>query len=209
MTQPSDPEPTVWDLIEAIAASDLGEADRLLDAAPDLAIGRLEEGASRQQATAYFRPALGRHLYAGDTPLHVAAAAWRPDLLRRLLAAGADVMARNRRGATPLHDAASGDPDAARWDPAAQSEAIAILVAAGADLNAADHNGATPLHRAIRTRCAAATDALLGHGADPAIRTRNGSTAETLASVSSGRGGSGSPRAKDQQARIIARLRRR
>jgi ankyrin repeat protein len=200
------PEPTVRDLIDAIASGDLAGAVRLLDAAPHLGCGQLAAGARREEATEHFLPTLGRYLYEGDTPLHVAAAAWRTDLLRRLIAGGADPMARNRMGSTPLHAAASGDPASARWDPAAQAKAIEVLVAAGADPNAADNNGSTPLHKAVRTRCAAAVEALLKLGADPGIRTRNGSTPETLAQVTSGRGGSGSPQAKAQQTSIVELL---
>ena len=204
-----DTGPSVRDLIEAIAAADPAAALRLIDNDPSLAAQHLSSGATRAEPRANFLPSLGRHLYAGDTPLHVAAAAARPDLLRRLIAAGADTAAKNRLGASPLHAAASGNPDSPRWDPDAQAEAIAVLLSAGADPNGADNNGTTPLHRAIRTRCAAAVEALLNGGADPAIRTRNGSTPMRLASVSSGRGGSGSPNAKAQQARILDLLERR
>ncbi len=194
------------DLMASIAGGDEAGAERRLQEQPGLATGQLAEGASRQASTANFLPGIEAYLYAGDTPLHAAAAARSVRLLRRLLEAGADVAARNRRGATPLHYAATGNPDSPRWDPAGQAQAIAMLVAAGADPNAADKNGTTPLHRAIRTRCAAATEALLRAGADRALRTRNGSTPLRLAGVTSGRGGSGSPRAKAEQARIRALL---
>ena len=199
-------KPALRDLMDAIAAGATAEAGQLLDAQPQLAAASMSEGATRQTARANFLAALGCYVYAGDTALHVAAAAWSPELLRRLIDAGADPTARNRRGAGPLHYAASGNPDSARWDPDAQARAIAVLVAAGADPNAADANGTTPLHRAIRTRCAAAVEALLRAGADPSVRTRNGSTCERLASVASGRGGAGSPAAKSQQARILELL---
>jgi hypothetical protein len=195
-------------LMEVIGGGDAAEALRLLDATPALAAEQLGEGATRRSATDNFLPGLARYLYAGDSPLHIAAAAWRPELLRRLIAAGARVDCRNRRGATPLHDAASGNPESARWNPGAQSETITALIDAGADPNAADDNGSTPLRKAIRTRCAAAAEALLRGGADPAMRTRNGSTAQRLASVSSGRGGCGSPRAKAQQSQILELLAR-
>jgi hypothetical protein len=200
--------PSVRELLEAIARGDAAEAQRLLDATPSLATEQLSQGATRQNAASYFVPALGCYLNEGDTPLHIAAAAWRADLLRDLIARGAQVMARNRLGATPLHHAANGNPQSARWDPGAQSEAIGVLIAAGADPNAPDNNGSTPLHKAIRTRCATATEALLSGGADPTLRTRNGSTPERLASVTSGRGGSGSLAAKAQQAQILELLQR-
>ena len=192
--------------MQAIAGDDLAEPLRLLNATPNLATERLTDGATRQNPMTHFLPMLGVYLYEGDTPLHVAAAAWRPEMLRRLVAAGAKVMSSNRRGATPLHYAASGNPDSARWNPEAQCAAIGVLIDAGADPNAADNNGSTPLHGAIRTRCAAAVEALIRGGADPTLSTRNGTTPHRLASISSGRGGSGSPRAKEQQAEILQLL---
>jgi hypothetical protein len=200
------PAVSVREFMEAIAGDDDALPLRLLDAMPSLATQELPDGATRQNPTQHYLATLGRYLYEGDTPLHVAAAAWRPEMLRRLVAAGANARSSNRRGATPLHYAASGNPDSARWRPTEQCEAISALIDAGADPNAADKNGSTPLHKAIRTRCAAATEALLARGADPTIRTRNGTTLHRLASVSSGRGGSGSPRAREQQSQILRLL---
>src|SRR5262245_11160715 len=97
------PAPTVRDLVAAIASGDEAEAMQLLDAAPHLARGKLADGATRQHATANFYPAIECYLYAGDTPLHAAAAAWSRGLIRVLTAGGADVGARNRRGATAMH----------------------------------------------------------------------------------------------------------
>ena len=53
-------------------------------------------------------------LYVGDTPLHVAAVAPRPDAVRALITVGADVRATNRRRATPLHYACDPRPDSDR-----------------------------------------------------------------------------------------------
>ena len=82
---------------------------------------------------------------------------------------------------------------------------IACLIAAGADPNAADLGGTTPLHRAVRNRCAAAVAALLDGGADVRRKNKRGSTAAQLATRNTGRGGTGAPEAKAQQA-DIARL---
>jgi len=123
-----------------------------------------------------------------------------------LLAMGAGVDARNRRGAEPLHYAADGSPGSDSWNPAAQAAVIAALIAAGADPNATDTSGVAPLHRAVRTRCSAAVRALLDGGADPRLPNRSGSTPLKLATRPTGRGGSGSPDAKAQQAEIVAIL---
>ena len=105
----------------------------------------------------------------------MAAAARRLAIANRLLAAGAIVRAKNRRGAEPLHYAVDGGPGNPAWDPAAQVAMIETLLAAGADPNATDKGGVTPLHRAVRNRCADAVRALLEGGADPRRSNGNGS----------------------------------
>jgi hypothetical protein len=61
----------------------------------------------------------------------------------------------------------------------------------------------TPLHRAVRTRCAAAVEALLARGANPRLRNKGGSTPPDLAGLTTGRGGSGTAAAKEQQREIL------
>jgi ankyrin repeat protein len=123
-----------------------------------------------------------------------------------LLAAGANVHAKNRRGAEPLHYAADGLPGSRAWNPQAQKAIIACLILAGADPNAVDRNGATPLHRAVRTRCAAAVQALLEGGANLRATNNSGSTPMLLATRNTGRGGAGSVEAKAQQEQIVRLL---
>jgi hypothetical protein len=193
--------------VAAILADDIAAVGRQLTAAPDLATAAFQTGAERQSPENYFLPEIERYIYAGDTALHIAAAAYRPPIVQVLLTAGADVRARNRRGAEPLHAAAVGNPNADRWNAQAQVETIICLIAAGADPNATDKDGATPLHRAVRTRCAAAVRALVAHGADPMLRNKGGSTPLALARVTSGwSGGAGTPAARAEQADIIAYL---
>jgi hypothetical protein len=56
-------------------------------------------------------------IYAGDTALHLAAAGYRLEIIRLLLAAGADPnAASNHRRSTPLHYAADGFLDSPEWD---------------------------------------------------------------------------------------------
>lgn len=152
---------------------------------------------------------LEHYVYAGDTALHIAAAGYREDLARDLVRAGADVNAPNRRGARPLHYAADGVPGSATWNPEAQAATVACLIEAGADPNALDKSGVAPLHRAVRTRCAAAVSALLDGGADAQLKNKRGSSPLKLATLTTGRGGSGSPDAKAQQAQILRILEQR
>jgi ankyrin repeat protein len=193
-------------LIRAIAAGDDTRATELLAASPSLAKARVERGATRQESTEYFLDEIGHCVYAGDTALHIAAASNQPAIARALVAAGADVHAKNRRGAQPLHYAADSHPGATNWDPDAQAVTIAYLIEAGADPNATDNSGVAPLHRAVRTRGAAAVHALLDGGADPRRPNRNGSTPLALATQNTGRGGTGSPESKAEQLEILRLL---
>jgi Ankyrin repeats (3 copies)/Ankyrin repeat len=193
-------------LFRAIAAHDRPEIARLLDPSLGLASRPIRVAASRQDPDTYFLAAIRRYAYAGDTALHIAAAAYERELAESLVAAGADVRARNRRGAEPLHYAADGSPGAEYWDPGAQIEVIAGLIAAGADPNAMDKSGVAPLHRAVRTRSSAAVSALIENGADPRLQNKRGSTPLHLAVQNTGRSSSGSEAAKDEQARVITLL---
>lgn len=179
-----------------IAQGDRARASALLAGAPELALTRLGVGTTRHGAKEYFLDGIDHHVYAGDTALHVVAAAYDADLVRELDNAGAIVAAANRRGAEPLHYAVDGTPGSARWNPVAQAATVLCLVALGADPNAVDKNGTTPLHRAVRNRCAAAVQALLEVGADPQATNGRGSTAVHLARWTSGRGGTGSAGAR-------------
>ena len=96
----------------------------------------------------------------GGTPLHVAVSHGDAAGVEALVAAGADVMARDGLGWTPLHHAAS-------------LAEVAILLAAGADVMARSrYDGRTPLHGAVTET----VEALLAAGADVMAREANGMT---------------------------------
>jgi ankyrin repeat protein len=207
MTGAAQPAPdTATELVRAIAADEVDTVSRMLAATPGLATAAVAGGATRSDAATYYLDEINHYVYSGDTPMHVAAAAHRPELVRVLLELGADVDARNRRGAQPLHYASDGVPDSDTWDPVAQAAVITALIAAGADPNAKDKSGVAPLHRAVRTRCGPAVRALLEGGAHPELENKSGSTPMQLAAQTTGRGGSGSAEAKAQQAIIVALL---
>jgi hypothetical protein len=190
------------EFVGVIIEGDVDRVSRRLAGSPALATTPSDIGATRQGAASFFFPDIAHYLYAGDTALHMAAAAFQPRIAALLIAHGADCHAKNRRGATPLHYAA----DANRWNPDAQAATIACLIAAGADPNATDNNGVAPLHRAVRTRSLPAVRALLDGGANARQPNGKGSTPLHLAVQPTGRGGSGSPRAREQQAGIIRLL---
>jgi ankyrin repeat protein len=187
-------------LARAIGAGDTAEALRQLAASPELAKTAFADGATRQAPKGY---------YKGDTALHIAAAGYRTEIVRALVAAGADVRARNRRGIEPLHYASVGQPGSPSWNPGAQAETIACLIQAGAEPNAGNNDEVTALHRAVRTRCAAAVKALLDGGASLSVRNKHGSTPPMLATRTTGRGGSGSAAAKAELEEIVRLLERR
>jgi ankyrin repeat protein len=189
--------------VEVVVSGDIATAIRLLDASPRLARGRSAGGATRQAAKENFFDRIQHYISEGDTALHVGAAAKQTRIVRELIARGADVRAKNRRGAEPLHYAVDGGPGSPVWNPNEQTMIIAELIRAGADPNALDKSGVAPLHRAVRNRCSAAVRTLIEAGADPWAPNRNGSTPMLLATLNTGKSGSGSPAAKQQQREIL------
>jgi ankyrin repeat protein len=190
----------------AIAEGDRSRAGQALRETRGLTAAAIERDAPRTDPAPQVLQQLSCYLYKGDTALHVAAAAHRPAIASLLLNLGADVGARNRRGTTALHHAAAGAPESPRYDPEAQVETLGVLLAAGADPEAVNKDGATPLHRAIRSRCSVAVATLLEAGASPVRPNGNGSSPLHLATHATGRGGSGAPAAKREQAEIIRLL---
>ena len=94
------------------------------------------------------------------------------DDLTACLADGADPIARNNGGYTPLHWAAHWNENPA---------VIEALLAAGADPMARTKDGDTPLHLAVAHTKVAAIKVLLDAGSDAAIRNAAGRTPWDLA----------------------------
>jgi hypothetical protein len=193
-------------LFGAIASRNSSAALQLLARSPALARQAVEVGATRAEPSAFFFEEIAHYAYAGDTALHIAAAAYELHIAEDLVSRGALIRAKNRRGAEPLHYAADGVPGSRMWKPDAQFDVIQFLIKAGADPNSEDNSGVAPLHRAVRTRCAAAVRALLLNGADVRKQNKSGSTPLHLAVQNTGRGGSGSPASREQQREIIKLL---
>src|SRR5580658_4430721 len=162
-------------ILTAILNDDRPSARQLLKADPGLATRLIDEARLYQSKIVHW-------IYAGDTALHLASAGHRVELVRLLLAAGANPnSAENHRHSGPLHYAADGYIHGPDWNAERQVQTIECLLDAGADIHARDKNGATPLHRAVRTRSAAAVKCLLGRGSDATLRNKPGSTPFHLA----------------------------
>lgn len=99
-------------------------------------------------------------------PLHEAAAASDVELVRRLIAEGADVNAQGPSQRTPLHYAAI----------AGHREVAQVLLDSGADVEARDRWGDTPLHGAAEYAHLDVTELLLERGADANAKDDYGAT---------------------------------
>lgn len=107
------------------------------------------------------------------TPLNAAVLSGLADVAEVLLAAGAQIDARDVHGSTPLHHAAGrGDLILTR-----------VLVSKGADVNAANEPGFRPLHWAAGNGHAAVVKVLLAGGARPNVVGANGRTPMDMAKV--------------------------
>jgi ankyrin repeat protein len=194
--------PVFLEFIRLVVAGDADRVSRRLSAAPALATTASPVGATRQQAADFFFMAVSHYLYAGDTALHMAAAAHSRSMVELLVSHGADCRAKNRRGAEPLHYASDGN----RSQPRSQASVIEFLISIGADPNAVDKSGVAPLHRAVRKRSFAAVKALLDGGAELRRPNKSGSTPLHLAVQNTGASGSGSDASHQQQEAIIKLL---
>jgi hypothetical protein len=91
---------------------------------------------------------------------------------------------------------------------ARNSSAVAVSFMIAPSREVGIKSGVAPLHRAVRNRCAAAVRSLIEGGADPKAPNRNASTPMLLATLNTGKSGSGSPAAKEQQQEILCLLKK-
>ena len=125
--------------------------------------------------------------FLGDTPLHVAAKAGREDVLDTLLAAKANINAKNDQSAMPLHHAASYTRIPSRcWLTITGLSSILLilrrmrgkrvvelLLANKANVNAATRRGWTPLHEAAVKGHKDVVEVLLANGANVHTKLRD------------------------------------
>src|ERR1044071_771903 len=123
-------------ILNAIHDDDFARAKKLLQGDPSLATLQVAEARLYDARITHW-------LYAGDTPLHLAAAGYRVEIVELLLAGGADPTSRaNHRQSSPLHYAADTCLTSPAWSGRKQVETMRSLLKAGASINAPDKNGA-------------------------------------------------------------------
>ena len=114
-----------------------------------------------------------RVLWSGDTPLHKAARYGEVSEVKKLLAKGAEVDAKNKDGDTPLDLAAKkGHVDVVIW-----------LLAKGAEVNAKNEYGQTPLHWAAYNGYLNVVKVLYDYSAEVNAKTKYGETPWDLAAM--------------------------
>ena len=114
----------------------------------------------------------------GATPFYLAALAGDPDVMRLLLANGADPEARLDHGTTPLMAASGLNYSAwtSRIDASSYLEAARLLIGLGADIHAINDEGWTALHAATLGGHQPVVEYLLEQGANLNARTKLGQT---------------------------------
>lgn len=112
---------------------------------------------------------------SGYTPLHMAVRSLHVQAAKKLLAAGADVNAKDRHGATALHMVLLAGGDAKEMKQRRES-LTALLIENGADAKAVDERGKSPLHMAAIRGSIELLDLLAKAGAEVAARDRSGRT---------------------------------
>lgn len=116
----------------------------------------------------------------GYTPLHLAAFFGHVDAVRLLLEGGANTTAvsRNPMEVMPLHSAVAGA------DVSARRSVTELLLDHGADVDARTHGGFTALMEAAQNGDLGVVQLLLARGADPALESDQGKSAEDLSTGS-------------------------
>ena len=126
----------------------------------------------------------------GRTPLHLAYAAERQDMVNRLLEAGANLEARDQEGRVPIQHLPTDDPRGEHEQEQRANDSNEIRnmdnlphsLRTGPEgyeriqnaLNPADSEGRTPLHRAAENESVLGVRKLLQAGADPNTVDREG-----------------------------------
>ena len=144
----------------------------------------------RRSSADFFLPAS----LVGATPLVLAANYASVDMIRALVASGADVRLAAKDGTTPLIAAASSDrrrqgvlaASRQQVSPAGESqglEAVKLLLDLGADIQAANRTGDTAIHVAASGQLNTIVQLLAERGARLDVKNERGQTPLALASA--------------------------
>lgn len=124
---------------------------------------------------------VSRAYYVGATPLWLAAKDGKLDIMRTLVAAGADPHLPSQGGITPIMVAAGLGQTDSRIPPEPRMlEAVTYLLSLGADVNQRNRAGQTAVHGAANVSFDAVIRLLASHGADVNAKDNNGRTAFDL-----------------------------
>ena len=125
-----------------------------------------------------FGGAYGTPPVASGTPFFLAAQAHDTDVMRLLIAAGADPTLKANGDTTPLMAAAmmGRQTGASHLPEAGGIRAVELCLMLGNDVNAANENGDTALHAITHYGWAEMGEFLLQHGADPSPVNAKGQT---------------------------------
>jgi ankyrin repeat protein len=131
---------------------------------------------SRNDALAALLIRAGAHVNAkmpteGETPLHAATRTNMVDIVRMLIANGANVNGETTLGKTALHIAVEDN----------KSAIVAILIDNGANVNAQTFSGIAPLHISVANQHIVITQMLVSAGANVQLRKRDGTTPMDIA----------------------------
>ena len=203
-------DPGAERMLEAVAAGDTAEVERLLESDPALAATRGPDGVSAILLARYRGHAwIAERLADAAAPLDLfeAAALGHVSRLAEVLEADPEAMASTGAdGFTALHLAAyfgqleatavllgrGAGPDVVAANPSGvrplhsaaaggHAAIVGLLLERGADPDARQHGGYVPLHSSAARGDVVSVRLLLDHGADPTLRTDEGRLPADLA----------------------------
>ena len=154
-------------------------------------IGRLAKAGANLNARVTRRPTAGTTAlnFVGGTPFFLAARTADVEMMRLLVALGADPTLPNDDGTTPLMAAAGAGTHSPGEDPGTEAEAleaVKLTLALGNDVNVVDKNGNTAMHGAAYKQLPSVVKFLSENGARVDIWNRKNSSGWTPLRIAAG-----------------------